>query len=109
MDPQILRQYMAEVIRRHEMWETGSLPSARTTITEEKPDKRPSCGYRERLQPDQPKKECGSEERLFSVSGTGTWGKAKTTPVCSRHLTKAWKEWSVDSATPISDLPTGKP
>jgi hypothetical protein len=104
------------------MWDGEELPPARVSaageawqdwakigvITEEKPDKRPSCGYRERAQPDQPKKACGSEDRLFNVTGAGTWGKAKTTPVCPKHIEKAWKEWNVDSAAPIGDLPTGK-
>lgn len=70
-------------------------------MNDEKPEKRPSCGYRERVKPDGPKQPCGSEERLYQVSGHGVWGRPKETPVCSKHIEKAYRYWNVDSYRPL--------
>jgi len=81
------------------------------TIQEEKPDKRPKCGWKitEKLADGgTTRKECGSEERVFNVSGQGRiTGRSRETPICEKHLKDAWKEWNVDSAQPI-DYVSGK-
>jgi hypothetical protein len=80
---------------------------------QEKPDSRPKCGYKVTVptkimgKDTTERKPCGSEERLYSVSGKGRWGAPKETPVCKDHIEKAYKEWSADSFRPL-DIPTGK-
>jgi hypothetical protein len=67
----------------------------------ERQDKRPACGYKVQ-QADGSSKECGSEDRVYEVSGhSRTWNTPRKTPVCEKHLPDAWKKWNVDSATPV--------
>jgi hypothetical protein len=72
---------------------------------EDKPDsyKGPTCGYtvREKKGDVETIKKCASPEVIWNVTGRGVWGREKETPVCGKHIEKAWKEWNVDSAVPI--------
>ena len=73
-----------------------SLPAIPPRVSTEQPEKRPACGYK--VGPPLDRKPCGREDGLFEVKGKGSWGKPLTTPVCDKHIEKAWKEWKVDSA-----------
>jgi len=90
---------------------SGWLLPPRQAAQEEKPDKRPSCGYKVTVKDEHgfsSRKPCGSEERIFNVTGkTPFTGRKVETPVCGPHIEKAWKEWQVDEARPI-DLPSRK-
>jgi len=78
-------------------------------VQEEKPDARPKCGYKieEKLADGgSTRRPCGSEDRVFNVSGNGTYsGRERTTPVCGKHLGEVWRDWQVREAIPV-DLPT---
>lgn len=65
---------------------------------------RPTCGYtvREKVNGVETVKQCKSPEVTWNITGHGRYGAAKQTPVCDRHIEKAWKEWAVDSAVPIN-------
>jgi hypothetical protein len=67
----------------------------------ERQEKRPSCGWPVAQQAGGTKP-CGSEERIFNVTGKGLYtGRTRETPVCEKHLVEAWKQWNVDSANPF--------
>lgn len=70
-------------------------------VAEERPDNRPKCGYKIEVKLSTggtTREPCGSEEGLRTVHGTGLSGRKKDTPVCNRHIEKAWHDWKVDSA-----------
>jgi hypothetical protein len=64
-------------------------------------DNRPSCGYKVK-QADGSRKPCGSEDKLYNVSGNSrTWNQPRNTPVCGKHLPDAIRDWSYKEVTPI--------
>lgn len=67
----------------------------------------PVCGYtvREKKGDVTTTKKCGSQEVVWDVSGTGTRGFSKRTPVCGPHYEKAFREWNVDRAEKINSAP----
>ena len=64
--------------------------------------KRPSCAWPVKKEGYQYPQPCGSEERVFTVKGSGNHtGRPRQTPICEKHLPEAWKAWNVDSAEPL--------
>lgn len=71
----------------------------------ETPDNRPKCKWKitEKLADGGTNsRECGSEERIYSVKGKGLYsGRERDTPVCKEHLGDAWHKWNVEKADPV--------
>jgi hypothetical protein len=71
---------------------------------QEKADQRPRCKFKvtETIKDGgQRERECGSEDRVFNVTGRGKLsGMPKSTPVCAKHLEEAWRKWDVEGAEP---------
>jgi hypothetical protein len=73
-------------------------------VESEREDKRPSCGWpiTEHSQGASSTRQCGSEDRVYSVKGRGRFtDRPRETPICAKHLNEAWKKWNVDSAVPL--------
>lgn len=68
----------------------------------EKPNSRPKCGWKveeKHASGGTSTRPCGSEEGLYSVRGYGRFtGRTRETPVCERHILKAWESWRVEEA-----------
>lgn len=67
-------------------------------MEEEKPEKRPSCGYK--ISDPAGRKSCGSEESLHTVKETSPYGVKKETVVCGKHRVDAHRSWNYESIEP---------